>query len=236
MKQALDLILGQTSALDSLSDQSRSLLKRALHPIVLRKNDTLFCSYAEVDGCYLIESGALKVSMLDHVGAEIWLAIVGAGDWVGELGLIDRNPRSATVTSMTESRLWRLSTRDFDALREADFEFYHCMVRLVCGRLRATNQQISDQRLGVQARLAQSMLKLAKAFGDTLSGGMIVIRYKIDQSNLAEISGASREQVNRQFRAWKDAGLCEIVNGFYCLKKIQKWESLGGRLPPTNTG
>ena len=136
---------------------------------------------------------------------------------------------------MTESRLWRLSTGDFDRLRKIDIEFYYALVRLVCERLRATNHQISDQRLGLQARLAQTMIKLAKTFGETTGSGTL-IRYRIDQSDLAAIAGASRENVNRQFQAWRKVGLYEVVDGFYVLKDMQKWEGLGHRYVPTNTG
>jgi CRP-like cAMP-binding protein len=77
-----------------------------LQPVELIENDLLFRRDAGVDGCYFVERGALKVSVEDHTGGQTWLAIVGAGDWVGELGLLDRHPRSATVTALTACRLW----------------------------------------------------------------------------------------------------------------------------------
>jgi CRP-like cAMP-binding protein len=226
-------ILARDPLLRSLSDSSRRLLKSALQPMRFSKDDVLFRRNAQVDGCYFVEHGALRVSVEDSAGREAWLAIVGAGDWIGELGLLDRAPRSATVTAMTECRVWRLPLRQFDSLCDIDIEFYRSMVRLVCARLRSTNGELCDQRLGFQARLAQTMLKLARAFGKDLPNGRTIILYRIKQADLAEITGASRENVNRQFRTWKKAGLWDKVDGYYCLSDLRKWSFLGQSDSPT---
>ena len=77
------------------------------------------------------------------------------------------------------------------------------------------------------------MLKLARAFGKTLPDGRTLIEYHIRQGHLAEITGASRENVNRQFATWKKAGLCDTVDGNYCLKDLGKWSALGQDYSPT---
>lgn len=230
-------ILGHVPVFQLLSDNIQKRLNQALHRIELSDDQTLFRSGAAVDACYLVEEGALKVSIDDFTGGETWLAILGAGDWVGELGVIDRRPRSATVVAMTDCRLWRLSLRDFNAIKhDHDFELYERMVQLICERLRITNLQVCNQRLGLEARLAQTMVKLAKAFGEPTPDGRTLIRYRIGQSRLAEIAGASRENVNRQFKAWREAGLCERIQSYYCISDLADWELLGGQHPPSISG
>lgn len=228
-------ILQRVPLLSSLSIGTQERLKEVLRPIQLADNRILFRDEAPVDACYLVEEGALKVSIDDFTGGETWLAILGVGDWVGELGIVDRQPRSATVAAMTECRLWRLSVRDFDTITHDDSELYKRLVQLICARLRATNRQVCNQRLGLEARLAQTMLKLARAFGEPMADGRTLIRYRIGQSRLAEVAGASRENVNRQFRAWREAGLCERLQSYYCLSDLSEWELLGGDYPPTVT-
>lgn len=226
----------QTPCFQSLSEDTRLRLGEALRAVTLIRNDVLFHREASIDGCYLVEQGALKVSIEDHTGGETWLAILGAGDLVGELGLIDHRHRSATVSAMTECRLWRLSIRDYETLSSLDATLNQCVVRLVCERLRLTNQQVCDQRMGLEARLAQTMLKLADAFGEPLPDGRVLIRYRIGQSRLAEVAGASRENVNRQIRSWRQVGLCDRINNYYCLSTLPKWKMLRGDNIPTNTG
>lgn len=235
-KHSARLAVDQTLCFQSLSEDTRLRLQDALRSVSLIGNDVLFHREAKADGCYLVEHGALKVSIEDHTGRETWLAILGAGDLVGELGLIDQQHRSATVTAMTDCRLWQLSIRDFETLSSLDAELNQCVLRLVCERLRLTNQQLRDQRLGVEARLAQTMLKLADAFGETLPDGRVLIRYRIGQSRLAEVTGSGREQVNRHIRSWRQVGLCDRINNYYCLSKLPKWRMLRGDYIPTNTG
>lgn len=231
-KPLLAPILARDPLLRSLSVSSQTLLQNALQPVELAENAVLFRHGGTVDGCYFVKQGALRVSVENHAGGETWLAIIGAGDWVGELGLLDRDPRSATVTAMTTCRLWRLPIRDFDSLCRVDFEFYRSMVRLICLRLRSANREICDQRLGLQARLAQTMLKLARAFGKVSPDGRTMICYRIGQMRLAEITGASRENVNRQLRIWKSAGLCDKVDNYYCLSGMRRWDVLAQGYSP----
>lgn len=220
----------------AVSEFTLERLQEALIEINLPKGGILFRRGAFVDGFYLLSNGALKVSIDDNVGREIWLAILGPGDLVGELGVIDNQPRSATVSALTTCTLLRLSKRDFDSLTQQDPQFYQCVVRPICERLRITNLQVCNQRLGLEGRLAQTMLILANAFGEQLDDGRTLVRFKIAQSRLAEIVGVSRENVNRQLRSWREAGLYDQISHYYCLRSIPQWEHLAGDYTPTNTG
>lgn len=231
-RDVLERMISGDPMLRSLSKASQSLLKSVLQPIELAENGVLFRCGAAADGCYFVERGALNVSVEDHTGGEVWLAILGSGDWVGELGLIDRHPRSATVAAMTTCHLWRLSMSAFDSLCQTDVKFYRSMVQLICLRLRNANQEVTDQRLDLEARLARTMLKLATAFGKILPDGRTLICYQIGQARLAELAGASRENVNRQFKAWKASRLCERLGDRYCLSNLKQWKSLGQGVDP----
>ena len=219
-----------------LKDETRRQLEAVLSEVNLKKDDVLFRHGSTASGCYLLEQGALKVSIDDLTGREAWLAILGAGDLVGELGVIDRQPRSATVSALTNCRLWRLNTRDFEALAARDADLYRCVVRVICERLRVTNLQVCSQNMGIEGRLAQTMLKLARAFGEPLKDGRTLVRYRIAQSRLAEAAGVSRENVNRQLRAWREAGLIDMLSRHYCLKSLPRWEQLAGSHVPIITG
>jgi CRP/FNR family cyclic AMP-dependent transcriptional regulator len=231
-RDLLQPVISGDPLLKSLSPASQSLLKTALQPVDLDEDDILFRCDAPVDGCYFIEDGALRVCLDDHAGREVWLAILGKGDWVGEVGLLDRQPRSATVAAMTTCRLWRLPLAAFDSLCQTDITFYRSMVQLIAFRLRSANCEVRDQRLDLEARLAKTMLKLAAAFGKALSDGRMLIDCRIGQARLAEITGATRENVNRQFKNWRALRLCERIGDQYCLADLQKWKSLAEGYSP----
>ncbi len=219
-------VLASAAVFAGLEGAIQAKLADALMPVDLGRERVLFQSGAAGEGCYLVERGVLRVAVEDRNGNEIWLAVLGSGDLVGELFLIDREPRSATVTAMTDCRLWLLHGRDFDRLSAGDGAVYRAVARLISKRLRVTNQQVCDQRLGLEDRLALVMLRLADAFGETMDDGRILIRYPIRQSRLAEAAAASRENVNRQFKVWREAGLCEKVGRFYCLGRAPAWAEL----------
>jgi CRP/FNR family transcriptional regulator, cyclic AMP receptor protein len=62
----------------------------------------LFRAGAPGDGCYRVEDGLLKVTMVWSSGAERILAFLGRGAIVGELSIIDGLPRSATVAAVRD--------------------------------------------------------------------------------------------------------------------------------------
>jgi CRP-like cAMP-binding protein len=209
--------------LRELGDELCGRLIPLLRPVSLKADGILFRQNDNVTGCYAIEHGTLIVSIQDHAGEEAWLSILGSGDLVGEIGIIDREPRSATVTALRDTKMWHLPSGDFDHLCQQDFELYRRVAKLIAHRLRAANQQVCDQRLGLEGRLALTLNKLADAFGEELDDGRVLIRYKISQARLAEVTGASRENVNRHLRAWSDNKVISRVSNYYCLSKYEVW-------------
>jgi hypothetical protein len=69
------------------------------------------------DSLFLVVSGTLRVTTRGEEGAEIELATLQPGDFFGEVALLTRRPRTATVTAVTESELLRLDHATVDELR-----------------------------------------------------------------------------------------------------------------------
>src|SRR4029450_6391412 len=74
-------------------------------PVKLDADQMLFLAGDPGDGCYLIEQGLLKVTMMSATGGERILAILGPGAVVGELAMIDGGSRSTSVSALRESEL-----------------------------------------------------------------------------------------------------------------------------------
>jgi len=74
---------------------------RMLTVVVARKSvsrsTTVMAGGDATDSLYIVLSGRLKVMMSDSEGKEVILAILGPGEFFGEMGLIDDSPRSASV-------------------------------------------------------------------------------------------------------------------------------------------
>jgi CRP/FNR family cyclic AMP-dependent transcriptional regulator len=197
---------------------SQSLFAKA-RPLSLAAAQTLFVAGDEGDGCYRVEEGLLKASIAAPAGGERILAILGPGSVVGELSMIDREPRSASVTALRESKLSFVGRSAFEAFGQSRPELYRHITTLLARRLRDTNEAlVATNFLSVKGRVARALLSLAEAFGRDIGQGRILIREKVSQSDLAAMAGIARENVSRALNDWANRSLVSRLAGYYCLE------------------
>ena len=177
-------------------------------------------------GCYRIEDGLLKVTIVSSSGAERILAFLGRGAIVGELSIIDGLPRSASVVSVRNAVVSFLSRAAFEAFGEKHPELYKSLVRLLAQRLRETDTLVAaGSFLSLKGRLARALLELADHFGYELEPGRIVIRQKLRQTDLAAMAGIARENVARILKDWQRHKLVSCLSGHYYLENKSQLEN-----------
>lgn len=102
----------------------------------------------------LIETGKIEIRLETPSGQPEVVARLGPGSVVGELGLIDPAPRSATAVAVEASSAYVLTGPRFDALRRelnpAAFKVIRSLTRTVCERLRSMNQRIEAELMGAE--------------------------------------------------------------------------------------
>jgi CRP/FNR family transcriptional regulator, cyclic AMP receptor protein len=213
------------SLLSGLPDHLSASLFNAATPVKLTADETLFTAGDAGDGCYRINEGLLKVTMVSRAGGERILAFLGAGAIVGELALIDGFSRSASVVAVRDAQLSFLSRAAFDEFTKAHPEIYKSLVALLAARLRETDAVIAaGSFLPLRGRVALTLLELAHEFGQDVGSGRIVIRQKIGQSDLAAMAGIARENVSRILNDWKRRKLVSRLSGYYCLENKSQLE------------
>jgi CRP-like cAMP-binding protein len=207
------------SILSRLPSRLSQLLFSGGTPVHLDADQTLFLAGDAGDGCYRIDSGLLKVTMMSTRGSERILAILGPGAIVGELAMLDGLPRSASVVAVRDAQLTFISRAKFDETTRQHPEIYQHLVALLAARLRETDQVIAAESfLPLKGRVAMMLLELAGHFGDDVGAGRIVIRQKFGQGELAAMAGIARENVNRILADWKRRKLVSRFSGYYCLE------------------
>jgi CRP-like cAMP-binding protein len=123
--------------------------------IHLAADQTLFFAGDEGDGCYRLDEGMLKASVIDPGGGERILAVLGPGSVVGELSMIDGAPRSASVMAVSESKLSFVSRSVFEAFGRSRPELYRHLTTLLAHRLRFTNDTVAATSfLSVKGRVS----------------------------------------------------------------------------------
>jgi len=202
------------------SELSRGLFAKA-HTVSLAADRTLFSAADEGDGCYRVDEGLLKASVAEPGGGERILAILGPSSVVGDLSMIDRGPRSASVVALRDSKLSFISRAAFEAFGQSRPELYRYLTTLLAHRLRFTNDIVAATSfLSVKGRVGRALLSLAEEFGHDVGEGRILIQQKVSQDDIAAMAGTARENVSRVLHDWVDRSLVSRLAGHYCLENI----------------
>jgi CRP-like cAMP-binding protein len=171
------------------------------------------------DGCYRIEKGLLKVTMVSPSGGERILAILRPTDIVGELAVLDGLPRSAAVMALRDSELLFVSRMKFYECADKHPELYRHLLTVLASRLRDTNDVIAAESfLPLKARVALTLFELAGHFGESAAGDRILIREKLGRSDLAAMAGIASEQMDSILADWEDRKLISQIGGYYCIE------------------
>jgi CRP/FNR family transcriptional regulator, cyclic AMP receptor protein len=215
----MPLARGNPSLLSGLPEHLSANLFSGATPKQLGAEEVLFLAGDAGDGCYRVDEGLLKVTMVSRSGTERILAFLGPSAIVGELSIIDGLPRSASVVAVRNSSLSFLSRSAFEDFARKHPEIYKSLVTLLATRLRETDAVIAaGSFLPLRGRVACTLLELAEDFGQDVGSGRIVIRQKIGQSDLAAMAGIARENVSRILNDWKRRKLVSRLSGYYCLE------------------
>jgi len=98
------------------------------------------------DAFYLIQSGAVQVVVDSGAGNSEVIALLGPRDWFGEMALFSGEPRSATIRTVKETRLWRLRREEWDELIEKHPTWLRQMAATLSKRLSRVDLQYSTGR------------------------------------------------------------------------------------------
>lgn len=174
------------------------------------KDTVVFFENEEGDFFFMILEGRIKVTILGDDGREIILSVLGAGDFFGEMALLDNEPRSATAIAIEESELLSLHRTDFQNVISDNRGIMSALIRILTSRLRRANHQISTLALlDVYGRVARVMLDMAREEGKRLKDGRIAFRRATHQE-IANRIGTTRETVTRMLKDLERHGLIRV--------------------------
>jgi CRP/FNR family cyclic AMP-dependent transcriptional regulator len=168
-------------------------LSRVVIRRTLPKGRTVFVAGETTQSLYLILTGRTKVQMSDSEGKEVILAVLGPGEFFGEMGLIDDQPRSATIVTIESCDFLTINKDDFRACLAGNAEMAMMIMRGLVKRLREADRKIESLALlDVYGRVARVLLEFSE-----LEDGVRVLRDKLPRQDVAKMIGASREMVSR---------------------------------------
>ena len=182
-------------------------------------NEVIFRKGDPGHSMMMVMQGRIKISSSSAEGKEVVLTVLGTGEFLGEMAILEKKERSADATALEPSELLVLQSRDFIPFLERNPKICIRMLCALSDRLRRTSELVEDRTfLSLPSRLAKTLLDLARAHGRDVPEG-VRVEFKMSQKNFAAWLGASRESVNRQLSAWQDDGLIRKGRGFIILNQ-----------------
>jgi len=169
--------------------------------------------------------GSIRISAPSPAGPDIVLAMLPAGEVFGEIALLDGADRTADATAITDCDLLVLDHRDFVPFLERRADVCILLLKLLCQRLRQTDQQVEEAMFGrLDGRIAMALIRLAGNAPPVGAKGGVALR--ITQQELAGMVGAARESVNKQLHVWQKAGVLRLGKRLIEIADIGALEAL----------
>jgi CRP/FNR family cyclic AMP-dependent transcriptional regulator len=164
------------------------------------RGTTLFAKGDPGECLFAIMKGAVQVTVPSVEGKNAVVNLIGEGGILGEIALLDGQPRTADAIAFTDTTLMVIERREFIPLLRSNPDVMLRLLEVLCGRLRRTTEQVEDLMfLDLRSRLAKTLLRLAEM---AKPDGAI----EISQSDLGQFVGLSREMINKQLRVWAKDG------------------------------
>lgn len=170
------------------------------------------------DALYLVQSGLVKIYRIAEDGREKTLALLGEGEFFGEMALFDDEPRSAIAQALEKTTLLILFRNDFLDFLGDNPAACRQMIKVLSHRLRETNAQVMDIVFrDVRSRLARTLLELSERHGVRCPLG-VKIEVKLTHQELANLVGTARETVTRILAEMQDNGSLTIDGRYLVLR------------------
>jgi CRP/FNR family transcriptional regulator, cyclic AMP receptor protein len=153
------------------------------------------------------------------------LSLLGPGELIGELAMIDGLPRSASVIVLRDCSYRFISKESFQKFAASNPEFYRELARVLSMRLREADQAlVAATFLSGKGRLARALLDLAQHLGKPSASGSVMFSYKVSNGDLAAMAGMARENVSRVLGEWRNRKLVSQSAHHHCIHDIAALE------------
>ena len=170
-----------------------------------RRGELIIEAGQKTNALFILLAGRARVIAADARGREVILAVLHAGDYVGEMSLIDNEPHSATVRAEVQTDMLVLGRAEFARCLPENSSLSYAIMRGLVQRLRSADRQIESLALlDVYGRVARALLDMSETIGE-----LRIIRNKVSRQDLAKTVGASREMVSRVMKDLEGRAMIE---------------------------
>ena len=161
--------------------------------------------------CYFLTQGRVKITQSSSNEREVILALLGPGDFFGEMSLLTGEVRSANVVALEKTKALVLNTEDFLKTLEKYPKVAINLLRELAIRIQKSDKQIVSLSLSdAERRIAISILRVAEEQG-MIYHGNVTIDPLPSQQDIANMAGTTRETVSRTYRFLVEDGYVQRI-------------------------
>jgi CRP/FNR family cyclic AMP-dependent transcriptional regulator len=173
--------------------------------LTYRKKRTVYSQGDPADAVFYIQEGEVKVCVTSEQGKEAVVAIHGKGDFFGEGCLLGQPLRLATVVTIAECVIMRVSKAAMVRVLHEQPEFSEKFMAYLLVRKARVEEDLVDQLFNSsEKRLARTLLLMAN-FGKEGQPERVIT--KVSQATLADIVGTTRSRVSVFMNKFRKLGL-----------------------------
>lgn len=202
-----DIARRESLILGALTPKERSALLALSKPCHFPGGKTIFAKGSPGETLLLIETGRVEVSLTSATGSRSIVAHLGPGDCVGEMAVLLGSDRTADAMATNDVTGRVLNRSQLMAFLTDHPKTTLGLIADLCRKLQATTEALADLSMADGGtRLAKVLVGLFDRWGEPENGGFR-LKPSVSQSDLGDMSGLTRETVNRQIRAWEKEGV-----------------------------
>jgi CRP-like cAMP-binding protein len=202
---------------------------RRLRQRRFRRNEVIFHQGDPGGALYVITEGAVKIVLPSPEGEEAIIATLRAGDFFGELALLDGEPHSATATAVEPTETLSLPRDVFLDLMGREPDLRDALLKGITAELRRLTGHVEELHfLDLAGRLAKRLRRLAEDQAPGASGE-IVLDWPYTQSDLAAMIGGTRQSVNKLLAELVEKGLVVIDRDRLVIHDLEALARRAGR-------
>jgi len=207
--------IGNIAVFSNLTMEQLQQVKALLRRKNFTAQSTLMLVEQAGEAVYFILSGTLKVHVEQKDGTDVIISILGPGEIVGELDLLDSGGRSANVVTLEETSLLWMDRASFKQCMQTMPVMVFNLACTLAARLRLANAQIQAlAALDAECRVARQLLGFSDRYGRPQPNGDMHIPIRLTQSDIACMVGASREHVNKILVSYKERGYISVDSSY----------------------
>jgi CRP-like cAMP-binding protein len=178
-----------------------------------RRSEKIYSQGESIKDVLYIQKGGIKLSVVNEVGKEAVVAMLGPGDFFGEGGMAGQLVRMGTATAITPTTLLVIEKNEMVRVLHAEHAFSDRFVAYMLSRNIRIEEDLVDQLFNSsEKRLARTLLLLAR-YGQ--QGQPQTRLPKVSQETLAEMVGTTRSRVNFFMNKFKKLGFIKYNGGIH---------------------